>query len=52
VIYFDTSYIVRLYMEDPGSQKVRETAATDHVACCLLGHAETVAAFHRCDGVT
>jgi predicted nucleic acid-binding protein len=47
VIYFDTSYIVRLYIEDPGWQKVREVAASDHVACCLLGRAEGLAAFHR-----
>jgi predicted nucleic acid-binding protein len=47
LIYFDTSYVVRLYFEDPGWQEVRELAAGDHIACCLLGYVETVAAFHR-----
>jgi len=47
VIYLDTSYIVRLYLEDPGWQQVRKLAAADHIASCVLGHAETLAAFHR-----
>jgi predicted nucleic acid-binding protein len=47
VIYFDTSYLVRLYYADPGADQVRALAATDHVACAALGQAEMMAAFHR-----
>ena len=47
MIYFDTSYLVRLYYEDPGADQVRALAATDHVACAALGQAEMMAAFHR-----
>lgn len=47
MIYFDTSYLVRLYYQDPGADRVRELAATDHVACAAHGQAEMMAAFHR-----
>lgn len=47
MIYFDTSYLVRLYYQDPGAAQVRALAATDHVACAALGQTEMMAAFHR-----
>ncbi len=47
MIYFDATYLARMYFQDPGWQTVCELAATDKVSCSLHGRVETVAALHR-----
>jgi predicted nucleic acid-binding protein len=48
VPYFDTSYLVRLYLGDPGFAAVRELAGTAAtLASAWHAQAEIVAAFHR-----
>lgn len=48
LLYFDTSYLVRLYLRDHGFEKVRELAGSaTTIASAWHAQAEIVAAFHR-----
>lgn len=47
MIYFDTSYLARLYIDDHGFAEVRALATRQPVAAAVFGRSETVAALHR-----
>ena len=47
-LYFDTSYLVRLYLEDVGFEQVRQLAAgTPKLASAWHAQAEVISALHR-----
>jgi predicted nucleic acid-binding protein len=47
VIYFDTTYLVRLYLTEPGSEEVRELCAPHQLCSASHAQAEVPAAIHR-----
>ncbi|HEY2143118.1 MAG TPA: type II toxin-antitoxin system VapC family toxin [Candidatus Udaeobacter sp.] len=47
MIYLDSTYLVRLYFEHPGYERVRQLAVSGAIACAQHGRAEVISAFHR-----
>ena len=48
MIYFDTAYLAKCYLNEPGSDEVRKLAAeAGEVACCAFGRVELAATIHR-----
>jgi predicted nucleic acid-binding protein len=47
VIYCDTSYLVRLYQDEPGAEAVRDLCRHHRVASSVHAKAEVPAALHR-----
>lgn len=48
MIYFDTSYLLKLYLDEHGSEEVRQLAASvDRLACAWHGQAQVITSFHR-----
>lgn len=47
MIYFDSTHVARLYLEDHGWESVRELAKRSSIACSMHGRSEVVDALHR-----
>jgi hypothetical protein len=48
MIYFDTAYLAKCYLNEHGSPEVKQLAAEDgRVVCCEYGRIELAATFHR-----
>ena len=48
MIYFDTAYIAKVYLNEPGAERVRELARTvAGLASCQVARVELYAAVHR-----
>lgn len=48
MIYFDTSYLAKCYLREPGADMVRALASENPtIACCQTGEVELTSVFHR-----
>jgi predicted nucleic acid-binding protein len=48
MIYFDTAYLAKCYLNEHGSDEVRKLATqTGRIACCEFGRLELAATIHR-----
>jgi predicted nucleic acid-binding protein len=47
MIFFDTTYLVRLYLDEPGTDAVRELANAQPIAASWHAQAELLCTFHR-----
>jgi predicted nucleic acid-binding protein len=48
MIYFDTAYVAKCYLNEHGSAEVRKLASgAERVACCEMGRIEFAATIHR-----
>ena len=47
MIFLDTTYLVRLYLDDPGADAVRELAKAQPIAASWHAQAELLCTFHR-----
>ncbi len=48
MIYFDTAYLAKCYLNEHGSDDVRSLAAgSGRIACCAFGQLELAATLHR-----
>lgn len=46
--YFDTSYLAKCYLREPGSEEVRTMAMEfPAIACCQIGEVELTSVLHR-----
>lgn len=47
MIFFDTTYLVRLYLDEPGADSVRELAKIQPIVSSWHAQAELLCTFHR-----